>query len=336
MLTLPEFTLLRPRTLAEAAALLAEHRGDARLLAGGTDLLVNMKHGLLAPAHLIDLSAVEGAAGVRREDDGSVAIGALTTLAELESDPIVAALYPSLSEAAGLVAGPQLRNMGTLGGNVCLDTRCVYINQTHFWRQSLGYCLKKDGTVCHVVANGRRCVAAQSSDTAPVLVSLDARARLLSVRGERTVPVESLYRRDGADHLALEADEVLTEIVLAPTRDDLRTAYRKLRVRQAIDYPALSIAVAARFDLEARLNHLAVVGTALMATPRRLGGLDELLGRPLDDEVIDAVATRAHKQLVPMTNILVDPEWRREMVPVFVRRALRSLVASREPAPHAP
>jgi len=329
MLTLPDFELLRPATVDDAVAMLAEHGADARLVAGGTDILVNMKHGITTPSVLVDLSAVAGLREVVQKDD-EVVVGAMVTLTELAESALIAARYPSLSEAAGLVAGPQLRNMGTIGGNVCLDTRCVYINQTHFWRQSLGYCLKRDGEVCHVVKNGRRCVAAQSSDSVPVLISLDARARLVSSAGAREVAVEALYKRDGVAHLALEPGEVLTHVVLPQPRRGLRSAYQKLRVRKSIDFPALSVAAAVALDDDGLVEHIAIVGTALMATPRRLGGVDKIaIGKALDDAVIDQLAQRAFKQFVPMTNILVDPEWRREMVPVFVKRALKGLKASR-------
>jgi 4-hydroxybenzoyl-CoA reductase subunit beta len=329
MLTLPPFQLLRPTRLDEALDLLRRHRDKARLLAGGTDLLVNMKLGLLAPDLLVDLSGLSGLDRVETRPDGGLRLGAMARLADLADHPQLAERYPVLAQALSQVAGPQLRNMGTLGGNVCLDTRCVYYNQTHFWRQSLGYCLKKDGTECHVVKGGRRCVAAQSSDSAPVLVALGAEARLQSAEGSRQVPVESLYRRDGADHLAIRRDEILTHVRIPPPWPHMKSAYAKLRIRKAIDYPVLSLAVVVGLDDSGLIRRLAVVGTALMATPRRVSGLDRLaLGRPLGEAVAEAVAQRAHRQLVPLSNILVDPEWRREMVPVFVRRAFARLRSS--------
>jgi 4-hydroxybenzoyl-CoA reductase subunit beta len=329
MLPLPDFQLLRPTTINEAASMLEEHGRQARLIAGGTDILVNMKHGLLEPAYLIDLTSVEGLNEVIESPEGGMIIGALCKLADIAEHGLIQARYPSLADALSQVAGPQHRNMGTLGGNVCLDTRCIYINQTHFWRRSLGYCLKKDGEVCHVVKSGKRCVAAQSSDSVPVLISLSATARLFSARGERTVPVESLFQRDGVMHLTLEPDEILTHIELRPPWPGLETAYRKLRVRKAIDYPALSLAVALSRAPDGAVERIEVVGSALMATPRRVSGLDKIaVGKQLTDEVCDAVAQRCYKQLVPLSNILVDPDWRREMVPVFVKRALAGLTLS--------
>ena len=328
MLTLPEFQLLRPTTIDEAVSMLAEHPA-ARLVGGGTDLLVNMKHGVTEADTLVDVTAIPGLDEITAGDGGGLTIGATARLADAAHNGLVQRRFPSLAEALAQVAGPQLRNMGTFGGNVCLDTRCVYINQTHFWRRSLGYCLKKDGDGCHVVKAGKRCVAAQSSDSVPVLVSLGAEARLVGPAGERIAPLESLYRRNGEAHLTLAADEILVSVTIPGPANQLSSAYRKLRVRKAIDYPALSIAGAVERDGDQRVTRIAVVGTALMATPRKLSGLDAIaLGNQLDDALIDEIARRAHKQFVPLTNILVDPQWRREMVPVFVRRCLHNLVPS--------
>src|SRR5687767_12932869 len=173
MLRLPKFEVAEPTTVAEAVKLLAEHGDRARAMAGGTDLMPNMKHKIVVPELVVGLWRIAGLTGVRIDGD-RIRIGALTTLHALSEDPIATRELPALAEAAGMVAGPQLRRMGTLGGNVCLDTRCVYINQTYFWRRALGFCLKKDGTVCHVVKGGRRCVAAASNDSAPVLMTLGA------------------------------------------------------------------------------------------------------------------------------------------------------------------
>ena len=174
MLRLPKFELAKPATLAEALALLAEHGEDAMPIAGGTDLVPNMKHELFTPKLVVSLAGIEELRGVRRGHDGSLVIGAMTTLEEVASSELVRQRAPALAQAASLVAGPQLRTMGTLGGNVMLDTRCQWYNQTHFWRQALGFCLKKDGTVCHVVEKGNKCVAAASNDSAPALMTLGA------------------------------------------------------------------------------------------------------------------------------------------------------------------
>src|SRR5437588_12158115 len=196
MMTLPPVEILRPASLAEAVQALREHPG-ARVLAGGTDIVPNLKYGMYDTQHLVALRGLSRELRyVRVEGDGDIRLGAMCTVDELSRDAVVREKLSALAEACGQIAGPQLRRMGTLGGNLCLDTRCVYINQTYFWRSALGFCLKKDGTVCHVVAGGQRCVAAASNDTAPVLLALGASVRAVSPRRERVLPLEELYRAD--------------------------------------------------------------------------------------------------------------------------------------------
>src|SRR5512135_2452726 len=195
MLRLHSYRYHRPATLVQALELLGEHGPAALVVAGGTDLVPNMKHRLFTPDHLVSIRGLPELLGVG-QDMGEIRIGAGETLARLSRDPLLLRYLPSLARAAGLVAGPQIRNAGTLGGNLCLDTRCTYYNQTEFWRGSLGYCLKKDGTVCHVTRTGRKCVAAHSADTPPVLLTLGAVLDLVSPRGRRSVPVDEFFVAD--------------------------------------------------------------------------------------------------------------------------------------------
>ena len=326
MLRLPPCRVEQPASLGEALALLAEHGDEARPIAGGTDLLVNMKHEITTPGVLVGLWRLHGLRGVR-EVGGELRIGALTTLDALAHDPVARRAIPSLTDAVGQVAGPQLRRMGTIGGNVCLDTRCVYINQTYFWRQALGFCLKRDGTVCHVVRKGRRCVAAASNDSGPVLLTLGARLVLERATGRRELPVADFYVADGVYNQARDADELLTEIVVPRPKPGTLMGYAKLRTRAAIDFPELGVAVLARLREPKIIEHLEVAVTALAARPVRLR-LDpaDYAGRPLNDDTIDQVAALAYRRCKPLTNIISDPAYRRDMVPVFVRRAFRSAV----------
>jgi 4-hydroxybenzoyl-CoA reductase subunit beta len=320
MLTLPPFEYHSPRTLDEAISLLSRFQGQVKVIAGGTDLLPNMKHRLFTPAHVVGLRGITGLDSIS-EEAGTVRLGAMCTIAQLAEDPTVKARLPSLADAASQIAGPQLREMGTLGGNLCLDTRCVYYNQTYFWRNALGFCLKKDGTVCHVVQAGNRCVAAASNDTAPVLMTLNATVRLAGPKGVREVPVLHFYTPDGIRNTVLEPDELVIEArVKIPSARTL-AGYQKLRVRASIDYPALTVAVAAELNDVEKLNWVRVAISALGARPHLTGGLEALTGRPLDAQTISAIGQIAHKQCHPLTNINVDPAWRREMIPVFVRRA---------------
>ena len=312
----PTFIVENPRTLDEALALLAAYGEDARLIAGGTDLLPNIKHGLHAPKVLVNLKSVEGLDGVELDAD-PIALGALLPLHRVATDPAIGAALPALADALGQVAGPQHRRMGTLGGNVCLDTRCVYINQTHFWRSALGYCIKKDGTECHVTAVGKKCVAAASNDSAPVLLVLGASVELASPRGTRVVPLDAFYVNDGVKNTVLLADEVLTRILVPRPASNRRVAFQKLRVRGSIDFPMLNLALA--FDLtDGVLSAPDLVVSAIAARPRRVKHLPE---GPLDEALVQAFCDRAFQSIRPLTNINGDVLWRRHMVPVLLRRA---------------
>ena len=319
MLTLPPFQFHAPKSVAEAVALLQAKAGTAKLIAGGTDLLPNLKHRLFAPEHVVGLDGIDELKGVR-EEQGGLWLGAMTRLAELAAHPLVAARYRSLAQAAGLVAGPQLREMGTLGGNLCLDTRCVYYNQTYFWRKALGFCLKKDGTVCHVVKSGRNCVAAASNDTATALLTLGATVRLAGPKGVRELPLNDFYVADGVANTVIEPGELLLGAFVPAPDAGVVTAYQKLRIRGAIDYPALSVAVWARVKAGA-LEDVRLAVSALAARPHVVKRLEAFAGKSAGAATWTELGVAAMRQCHPLTNINVDPAWRREMIPVLVKRA---------------
>jgi len=317
--------------VAEAVELLGEHPGNAMVVAGGTDLLPNMKHGLFAPAHLVALKGIGELRGIREEGD-QVVLGTGVTLDETSRHPVVRQWFPALAEAAGQVAGPQLRRMGTLGGNLALDTRCTYYNQTGFWREALGFCLKKDGTVCHVTRVGKKCVAAHSADTPPVLMLLGAVVELVGPGGTRRVPVADFFVADGIHNTRRDPGEILTRVLLPKPRAGVRVGYRKLRQRKAIDYPLLTVAVAVEQEPDGHLRSAAGVVTALGSRPRELAGWDALAaGEPFTDHLVEALAERAWEQCHPLDNITVDSGWRRAMVRVQVRRALQELRGTAPP-----
>ncbi len=320
MLTLPAFEYHAPSTVAQALALLEQHGSKAKLIAGGTDLVPNMKHRLFTPEHVVGLKGIAALREIREEADALI-VGPMVTVADLGRDERVGRLFPSLKAALGQIAGPQLREMGTLGGNLCLDTRCVYYNQTLFWRKSLGYCLKKDGTVCHVVKSGKNCVAAASNDSAPVLMTLGATVTLASARGQRVLDLDAFYVADGITNTVIAPGELLTEVRIPKPSRKVVAGYLKLRIRAAIDYPALCVAVAATLDDGGKIADVKMVISALAARPHPVKRLEAFIGRPLDDQTIGELGQVAHKQCHPLTNINVDPGWRREMIPVFVRRA---------------
>jgi len=327
MLTLPVFEWIEPKTLGEALDHLAAHGTESLVVAGGTDAVPNLKHRLHEPRYVVHIGRLEELSGMREADQGT-SLGPLVTLSEVACDPRIRRDYPSLARAAGLVAGPQLRNMGTVGGNLCLDTRCTYYNQTYFWRESLGFCLKKTGTVCHVVPQGKRCVAAHSSDLAPVLISLEAEVEIASAAGRRVVSADEFFVGDGVHNNVLRPDELVTRVLVPSRSRGLRCGYQKLRPRAAIDFPMLSIAFAARMN-GSGCEDARLVVSAIAAKPRVISGVPAIVrGKPLDDAVAESLAQTAHKQCHPLINVPYDQDYRREMVPVFVRRAVKEAAGS--------
>jgi 4-hydroxybenzoyl-CoA reductase subunit beta len=321
MLTLPRFEWAQPTTVDETLALLSEQKGETLLVAGGTDAVPNLKHRLHEPRVVVHLSRVNELWFVRDDAEG-LHIGPRITITELAAHTIVRRDFPGLAKAAGLIAGPQLRNMGTVGGNLCLDTRCTYYNQTYFWREALGFCLKKDGAHCHVVPQGKRCVAAHSSDLAPMLIALGADVEIAGPAGRRTIAVEEFFVADGVHNNVLLPNELVTRISVPSRSRGLRTGYQKLRPRGAIDFPMLSVAFAARLAGET-CEEAKLVVSALAAKPKTIGGLEALVaGKALDEPVIESIAQAAYKQCRPQTNVPYDHDYRHEMVPVFVRRAI--------------
>ncbi|MBI3739284.1 MAG: FAD binding domain-containing protein, partial [Chloroflexi bacterium] len=221
MMRLPPFTYLAPKNVDDAIKLLSDHGAGAMLVAGGTDLFPNMKRRQFTPKFLVGLNALAELRGVKKEN-GDLVIGVGTTLTQLSNHQITQSLFPALTTAASLVSSPQLRNAGTIGGNLCLDTRCNYYNQSFFWRKAIGFCMKKDGEICWVAPGGKRCWAISSTDCAPVAIALDARVRLVGPNGAREIAAEDLYRDDGIDFLAKQPNEILTELIL-PRADGLKS-----------------------------------------------------------------------------------------------------------------
>ena len=326
MLRLPAFRYHRPETVEEAARLLDDFGDTAMLIAGGTDVIPNMKHRLHEPEHLVSIRNVAELQGIGVEDD-TLVLGAGTSLADVAGHPRVRSLLPALADAAGQVAGPQLRSMGTIGGNLCLDTRCTYYNQSYFWRRSLGFCLKKDGDTCHVTQTGAKCVAAHSADTPPVLWVLGATVDLVSSDGQRSVPVDEFFVPDGIHNTVVEPGEIVTRVRVPLPASGTRMAFRKVRPRNSIDFPVLNLAAAGTLE-SGKVHGLRLVVSGLGSRPREVTGLDEVEGAPLNAETVDEVARQAHKQCRPLTNNIVDPEWRRAMVPIYVRRALEEVSES--------
>ncbi|MBI3536200.1 MAG: FAD binding domain-containing protein, partial [Chloroflexi bacterium] len=317
-------TYLAPKNVDDAIKLLADHGADAMLVAGGTDLFPNMKRRQFTPKFLVGLQALAELRGVKKEN-GDLVIGAGTTLTHLSNHQITQSLFPALTTAASLVSSPQLRNAGTIGGNLCLDTRCNYYNQSFFWRKAIGFCMKKDGEICWVAPGGKRCWAISSTDCAPVAIALDARVRLVGPNGAREIAAEDLYRDDGIDFLAKQPNEILTELIL-PRADGLKSTYIKLRRRGSIDFPILGVACALRIAPNGLIEHARIVLGAIASRPVRAIESEKILvGENLSEDVITAAADAAFKPSKPMDNADANYAWRKKMVRVNVARALQQL-----------
>jgi len=318
MLRLQPFELLFPKDLAEALSMMSDHGADAKLCAGGTDLVPNMKHELHEPKAVIHLARLNSLRGIS-ESPNSLSIGAMTTLDSVSTNPLITRLFPSLASAAHHVASPQIRNMGTIGGNLCLDTRCLFYNQTYFWREAIGFCLKKCGDTCHVTLTGKRCVAASSNDTATALLCLDAQIEITSATGTRMLPLENFYVANGEKNTVLEPGDILTKIVIPKPTTKRFENFAKLRNREAIDFPMLSLAM--RYDLDDKgvISAAKLTVNALAAKPKALN-VDMMVGRKPSPELAAEVGEFAKARCIPLINICDDPEWRRDMVAVYVKR----------------
>lgn len=326
-MSLPQFKLLRPRSVAEAVEFLAQHSPDVQVIAGGTDLIPSMRQKLFAPRYVLDIRGIAELRDIRRTPAG-VEIGALTTLTQIERSALLRELYPVLREAAATVASPVLRNMGTIGGNICLDTRCLWYNQSLAWRKGCGFCIKKDGDLCHVAPGGDFCWAAFSGDTPPALLCLDAEIEIAGPQGTRRLLLRDFYTGDGDQYRKLEKNELLTRVFLPAAMAGYHGVYRKLRLRGSIDYPLAGVAVA----LKRSNGHIAdarVALTAVNPAPVLVKGVTEALsGQPFTEELALLVGDLAARSAKPLTTSVLTPEYRREMVRVFTRRALLQAAGS--------
>ena len=332
---LPEFELVRPKTLDALLAARAAHP-RSNLLGGGTDLIVNIRRGIVAPKVLIDVNGIAELRGITASAH-ELTIGAAATLAELAAHPMVVRHYPALAQAAAHIAGPTQRNMGTVGGNLCLDTRCIFYNQSEWWRDANHHCLKTTGTVCHVAPKSRGvCFATFSGDLAPALLILDAEVDIVGPEGRRTIPLANLYigyarqdepvtesRGDGKYYLALRPGEIVTG-VRAKNTPALRSAYDKIRIRRSIEYPVTGVAAALRRDGDT-LTGLRVAFTGTNPRPVRLTGTAQLCGGALDARVFAGLDALVRDQIMAMKTTFTPGHYRRRVAGVLVRRLVQRL-----------
>jgi 4-hydroxybenzoyl-CoA reductase subunit beta len=322
MLRLPTFTYHRPKTAHDAVAIAMEHGKAAMYVAGGTDLYPNMKRRHQTPTQVISLQDVPGLHGVDVLADGRVAIGAMVKLTTLEHHPHLRAHFPAFAHAVREISTPLLRNMGTIGGNLLLDTRCTYYDQTHEWRESIDFCMKKDGAICWVAPGSPRCWAVQSSDTVPVVCALEAEVELAGKDGTRTIKAGELYRDDGIQYLTKKPEELLTRLIL-PAPKGWKASYLKLRRRDTYDFPVLGVGACLWFDAAGVVTkaNIRLGGAGSFAIPATESE-KLLVGSKLTDEVIAAAGSAALKPARTMDNTDLDVYWRRKVAPVYVARAL--------------
>ena len=336
MMRAPDFRYHQARSVADAARALRDGGPGAMLLAGGTDLVPNLKRRQQTPALLVGIRRMRELRGIRGGD--GLEIGSARRLAEIAADRRIARGYPALARAASLVATPQIRNMATLGGNLCLDTRCTYYNQTHEWRQAIAFCMKAPGAtggracatptgdaICWVATSSPRCWAVSSSDTAPALIALGARVTLVSAAGERDIPLDDLYADDGMAYLTRRPDEILTAVRLPAADPAWRSTYWKLRRRGSFDFPVLSVAASVRFAEGGVVTEARVVLGAVGSRPVVVPEAAQLIGRRLGDDVVEGFAEAAAVHAKPMDNTDLTLGWRKKMARRYLAGALREL-----------
>ena len=322
---MPAFKLERPETVEDAVRLRAADQ-TGRYLAGGTDMVVNVRRGIEAPTTLVDLNNVSELKEIRT-DGGGIHIGAAVSLNDVATHTGIARDYVAVAEAAAAVAGPTHQNYGTVGGNLCLGTRCLYYNQSEWWRRSNDYCLKHRGEVCHVAPGGNHCFAAFSGDLAPAAIIHGAEVTLAGPDGARRVGLSKIYKNDGMDHLALGAAELLTTLHLPNETAGLPSGYRKARVRGSIDFPLAGVAVGLRMK-DGVLAELEIALTAVNPYPHLVKGIDTFLGAPLDEAALDKLRDMVRSQAKPMRTTTVAPWYRRRVVGALARQLAERLQAA--------
>lgn len=332
MLRLPPFRYKSPSTPAEAVSMAADWP-EAMLVAGGTDLFPKMKRRQFSPKVLIGLRDLTELRRFNGDPRNGMRIGAGVSLTTLHEESIIRQGYAALAEAAEQISTPQLRNMGTIGGNLCVDTRCTYYDQTYEWRRAIHFCLKKDGDTCWVAPGAKRCWAVSSCDSGPALMALGATIRLLSPRGQREMPVDELYQDDGMDYLTKAAGELILDIHLPP-QDGWRSTYVKLRRRGAFDFPVLGVGAALKVAKRKGKNGMSVVEDVRLAVggvapaPMRFAQAENILkGQEAKQDRIEEAAEAVYRPVKAMDNTDLVPYYRKKMARVFVKRALTTLLA---------
>jgi 4-hydroxybenzoyl-CoA reductase subunit beta len=327
MMRLPKFAYLAPRTVADAVKMMGDAGWEGQFVAGGTDLYPNMKRRQQTPKTVISVARLAELNEISGDGKSGVRIGAGVSLTDLIEHPVVKRDYPMVAAAARTISTPVLRNMGTVGGNLLLDTRCNYYDQNFEWRKGVNFCLKKDGDVCWVAPGSQKCWAVQSADLVPLMVALGARVRLVSTLGERVIDAAALYQDDGINYLHKRHDELLADVELPPT-NGWRATYKKLRRRGAFDFPVLGVAVRLDMEKDGTVRGAKVILGGIAPAPVEVTDAEAaLVGGTLDEERMRRAAEACYVKARPLDNTDFVMNWRKQMTKPYVMRALEELRA---------
>jgi len=327
-MNLPPFEFIQPHSLQEACSLLQEYQGKAVLLAGGTALVVGLRYRLTKPAVVIGLKGLTDLDYLSQTESGGLVIGSMTTLDTLEKSLWVLNEYPSLAQAIRRVAVPPIRNKATLGGNLCLNTRCIYYNQSEFWRSSQKPCFKLGGNVCHAVEKGKRCQAVYQGDLAPLLIALGAEVKIVSSKEEKVIPLMEFFTGRGEKPNCLGSDEILKEVRIPALGEGVTSTYEKLRVREGMDFPMAGVALMVKRGPNGTIEQSKIVLGAVGSSPIEVPKASELLhDQNPSEELFQRVSEEAMEVARPVANLIINANYRRKMVGVLVKRALRKALA---------
>jgi 4-hydroxybenzoyl-CoA reductase subunit beta len=324
-LRLPQFEFVKPTSIDEGLAVLEASEGRARLLAGGTDLLVNMKLGVSKPETVVSISAIPELTTVSKANDGSFRIGACSTLSSLQEHAELGKQFPAVAKAIKSVASKHIRNKATIGGNLCLENRCWYFNQSNLWRSSRALCLKTGGDLCHAIKNSTRCHAINNSDTAPALLSASAHVVARRSGRERTIPLAAFFKNDGLEPNGLLAGEILTEIVLPPRDPDVHSTFIKVCDRKGIDFADGSIA-ASILAKQGDTSEVTIIAGSLNSAPIRLTKAEDIIrDSGLTETAIEAASAAAKSEVGTLTNLFTSAGHKRHLINILVKKALNNL-----------
>ena len=328
MLRLQPFKSFKANTINEIIYILKKYGSNIKLCSGGTDIIPNMKYNLINPKNIININKVKDLKKVNIDEE-KLSIGSCVTLDEIINNKIIIKYAPGLKLAASYIASPQIRNMATIGGNICLDTRCLFYNQSYFWRESLGFCLKKDGNICHVIKGGKRCVAASSNDLTTMLIALNANINILGQKNKKTILLKNFYIANGLKNNILKNDELITNInIPLPSKNLIRLeGFAKLRHRKSIDYPMLSIAICFLINKYLKIKKTRLTINALAAKPKTIN-CEWTNEKTINNTLIKELATRSTIHCRPLINICDDVNWRKKMIPVYIKKACLKAINS--------